>query len=152
MYHLIASSVFAQNLGLLGALVVDGLLRIGLVVLLLLADFLVFLATLALIDGSQTSFLTTQFGLNRLQSICSSLVGLVKYTLDERMVAVEYYHIRIRHLHIETHARLILAGLLHTAHIFILGDEYRLPILAHRLDLDHELGLVYLGHLSLEDL
>ena len=46
MYHLIASSVFAQNLGLLGALVVDGLLRIGLVVLLLLTDFLVFLATL----------------------------------------------------------------------------------------------------------
>ena len=48
------------------------------------------------------------------------------------MVAVEYYHIRIRHLHIETHARLILAGLLHTTHIFILGDEYRLSILAHR--------------------
>ena len=67
MHDVVLRSIVADELLLLVLLLVDGLLGVGLLVLLFLGDFVGLLLLRLLVDNSQTSLQALQLSLNRLE-------------------------------------------------------------------------------------
>ena len=144
--------IVGNDLALLAALVLQGLLRLGEVVLVGLGDFLGLLVLLGLAQGGEAGLLALDLAEDGLHGLGrgSGLVG--EDLLDERVVGVEHEHVAVRHLAVEAHALLEAAHVLHAAHPLVLRDHGRLGRLAKGLDLDAKLGLVETGHLGAEGL
>ena len=152
MHNLVVLGEGAEDVLLLCALLLKALLGVLDIVFLLLRDLLGLLAALALMQGSKASLQTLHLADNRLQLVSTSGVLALHDALDEGVVAVEHNVVSVGHLCVEGHACLVAAHLLHTTHILALGDDDRQRLLAQRLNLNIELGLVHFWHLGAEHL
>ena len=112
----VVSSETAEHVVLLVLLFLDGLLALGLHVLVVLCQFVVLFLVLLLLDGGKTGLLTFQLRDDGLQSLFGAGLAVVEDALYQWVVAVEHEVERVGHLSVEVHAWLEAAHLLHTTH------------------------------------